>query len=132
MEKIKGCISQNPQKIKGCITSLTQSLGAKLGPAALSKYYYTKVEIDQFRLEDREYVDGQIHILNVEIDGVAHKILSVLENKILTTYLLDANDNIISVTSTDFSDIGRKQIYNNSNVDDYEHQVDDIWLCEIN
>jgi hypothetical protein len=104
MEKIKGCISQNPQKIKGCITSLTQSLCAKVGSGGASKYYYTKAEIDQFRIEDREYVDAQDLILQSNIDASGHKIVLSLNNNILTSNLLDANDNIISTSSVELED----------------------------
>lgn len=211
MQKIKGRISSTSQSISGSLSG-SQSIYGGVGTRQ-SQYYYTKQEIDAFREEDRQYVDNQVTLLDLQIDAAGHKLTSSLSNNILTTSLLDANDIIISTTSvelnidtnkyivsgyyddtthslifvyndgntisvslinliddfvllneldskvaelgyskviansnpdalialrsvtidgTQYKVEGRKQIYNNSNVDDYEHQVDDIWLCETN
>lgn len=99
MDKIRGCITISTPSVCGRIQTSGQVLTGTVGSSGASQYYYTKREIDAFRVEDREYVDAHDLILQNNIDSAGHKLSSTLVDNLLVISLLDANDNVISFTS---------------------------------
>lgn len=85
MEKIKAIV-RNSQSVSAKLSGNQRISGQIAGSA--SKYYYTKVEIDEFNRILQENIDKSGHFLTYEI-----------EDRLLILNLIDNNENVISSIS---------------------------------